>query len=584
VARSWFEDVSALLDHRHHEEAFNDFERQPLLANKLSQLGPGVSWFDVDGDGRDDLIVGSGKGGRLAVYRNDGRGGFERMEGAPFDQVVTRDQSGVVGWRKADGQAVLLVGSANYEDGLAMGSCVRQYVVAGGRVEDSLPGQLSSTGPLALGDIDGDGDLDLFVGGRVIGGRYPEGAASLLFRNSGDKWVLDQENTKVLRGAGMVSGAVWSDLDGDGFPELVLACEWGPVRVYANEGGKLREATAEWGLAEYVGWWTGVNVGDFTGDGRLDIVASNWGLNTTFRASKEHPRRLYYGDISGGGRMDLIEACYDPDSKKWVPERDLNSILMAMPFVGVRFSTHESYAKASVQEIYGDRLASARLLEANTLSSTLFLNRGGKFEAVPLPPEAQWAPAFGISVADFDGDGNEDIFLSQNFFAVQPQTPRNDAGRSLLLQGDGKGRFAAVPGQTSGLRVYGQQRACAWADYDQDGRVDLVVTQNGAPTKLFRNVTAKPGLRVRLAGPPGNPSGVGAAIRLAYGQRHGPIREIHAGSGYWSQNSPVQVLSGPEAPSGIWIRWPGGKTTTTAIPPKASEVEVDFSGHLRVLR
>ena len=152
----------------------------------------------------------------------------------------------------------------------------------------------------------------------------------------------------------------------------------------------------------------------------------------------------------------------------------------------------------------------------------LFLNRGDHFDAVPLPPEAQLAPAFSVNVADFNGDGHEDVFLSQNFFATQPETPRLDAGRGLLLLGDGTGRLSAAPGEESGIKVYGEQRGAAFCDYDADGRIDLVVTQNGAETKLYHNVGGKPGLRVKLRGPAGNPRGLGAQLRLMFGQRAGP--------------------------------------------------------------
>jgi hypothetical protein len=168
-----------------------------------------------------------------------------------------------------------------------------------------------------------------------------------------------------------------------------------------------------------------------------------------------------------------------------------------------------------------DREAKMQKLTASTLETTVFLNRKDHFEARPLPAEAQFTPTFGICVADFDGDGDEDIFLAQNFFAFRVEEARLDAGRGLLLRGDGKGGFEPMPGQTSGIKAYGEQRGAAVADFDHDGRVDLAVTQNGAATKLFRNTHARPGLRVRLVGASGNPDGVGAMLRLKFGDRWG---------------------------------------------------------------
>jgi hypothetical protein len=208
----------------------------------------------------------------------------------------------------------------------------------------------------------------------------------------------------------------------------------------------------------------------------------------------------------------------------------------------------------------------------------VFLNRSNHFEPQLMPQEAQFAPAFSVNVADFDGDGHEDVFLSQNFFANQPEVPRYDAGRGLLLRGVGTGTLEAVPGRASGIRVYGEQRGAALADFDRDGRVDLVVTQNGATTKLFRNVSARPGLRVRLIGPPGNPDGLGAQMRLFFGERAGPVREIHGGSGYWSQESTVTVLSVPEPPTRLWVRWPGGKETSTPLTAPVKEISIDQTG------
>src|SRR6185436_5936920 len=195
----------------------------------------------------------------------------------------------------------------------------------------------------------------------------------------------------------------------------------------------------------------------------------------------------------------------------------------ALPFLQEKISSYEAYGRASVEEIYGAKLKSMPVVEVNTSASMVFLNRGDKFEAVELPAEAQWAPAFGVIVADVDGDGAEDVFLSQNFFAMNPESGRQDGGRGLWLKGDGHGGLRPLPGQESGVKVYGEQRGCAVADYDGDGRPDLVVSQNGGETRLYHNIGAKAGLRVHLKGPAGNPSAVGADLRLVYGDHSGPV-------------------------------------------------------------
>jgi enediyne biosynthesis protein E4 len=579
-----FADVSALLNHVHVEEPFNDFERQPLLPRRLSQLGPGISWIDLDGDGWDDLVIASGRSGQLAAFRNDGRGGFVRMAGAPFDQIVTRDQTTVLGWPRANGKMALLVGSANYEDGLAEGSVARLYDLQSRTVEDALPGQISSTGPMALADMDGDGQLELFVGGRVVPGRYAAPATSQIFRRAGGKWVLDAEAAKALAEVGLVSGAIFTDLDGDGRPELVLACEWGPIRVFHQDGGRLVETCAALGLDRYLGWWNGVAVGDFDGDGRLDIVASNVGRNTKYEHWRTQPIRLFTGDLDGNGTVDVVLGYFDEGMKKLVPAQSFNYVGEAMPAIRQRMGTWQAYSEASLEEIYGGALKTARELRANCFESMLFLNRGDHFEVRELPLEAQFSPAFAVCVADLDGDGCEDVFLSQNFFAVHEDTVRYDGGRGLWLRGDGQGGFTAVTGQESGLLIYGEQRGAALCDYDGDGRVDLTVSQNAAATKLYRNVGARPGLRVRLAGPPGNPQAIGAVLRLGDGTRLGPAREIHAGSGYWSEDSSVQVMCAGFAPKELQVRWPGGQVTTSQVPAGAREIVIDGRGQVKVVR
>jgi hypothetical protein len=482
-----------------------------------------------------------------------------------------------VGWSPG----AVLVGNANYEDGLTNGAAVSAFAGRLGEPTELVALDDSSIGPLAVVDYNGNGMLGLFVGGRIIPGRYPVPASSRLYRQEGGKLVLDEANTARLKDVGLVSAALWSDLDGDGYPELILACEWGPIRVFHNYRGVLTpidlpvefQGTKFSKLSQITGWWNGITTGDLDGDGRPDIIALNWGRNTKYRASPTAPQRIYYGNFNGDGMTDIIEATRD-ESGKQVPERDLDAVAERLGFVRARFPTYAAYGLASVPEILGEAMNVARAVEANTLDSLVLFNRSNHLVAVPLPPEAQFSPAFAACVGDYDGDGLEDVFLSQNFFATELKTPRCDAGRGLWLRGDGRGGLQPVPGQESGVMVYGEQRGAALCDYDHDGRVDLVVTQNGAETRLFHNVGARTGLRVGLAGPAGNPCGIGAVIRLEYGDRMGPAREVHGGSGYWSQDAAVQVMGASEPATKVWVRWPGGKITTAAVPGGVKELLV----------
>ncbi|MDX2182398.1 MAG: VCBS repeat-containing protein [Gemmatimonadaceae bacterium] len=562
--RALFADASALLGgHTHTEALFDDFRRQPLLPERLSQGGPGITWADLAGDGNEALFVGTGAGGRVARFAYRAGRFVPGMTGP----TASADLTTVLPMARG-----LVAGQSWYESATPAEASRLPALIgldAGAPALAPLgvaqaPGAI---GALAAADVDADGELEIFVGARAIPGRWPLPAPSYLMRRASDgTWRPDPMNGTVLSRLGLVTSAIFTDLTGDGYPELVVAVEFGPVRILQNTRGAFEDVTAAWGIEATSSRWRGVASGDFDGDGRMDLVVTADGANTSWQATPERPLVLEVGDFGSG--VGLLFAQADRAGGVEYPLESYPRMTFAIPSARDRFATFAAFAAAPLDSVLGLFQARAQRIGSTTNRHRVLLNRGRRFEVRELPEVAQRSAAHGIAVADFNGDGRTDLVLAQNLFPTNVELPRNDAGAGLVLLGDGRGGFTPLSTPAAGLAVRGDARGAAVADYDADGRPDVAIGQNGGRTTLGHNVSGQPGLRVRLVGPEGNPTSAGAAVRLV-GRRAGAAQEVRLGNGYWSVDAPtlvVPLLDGGEA---IEVRWPGGAVTRTPLPATA---------------
>ncbi|MBL9167795.1 MAG: VCBS repeat-containing protein [Verrucomicrobiales bacterium] len=574
-----FEDLSSSLKHLHVDEPTDDYAIQSLLPRRLSDLGPGVAWFDFNGDGWEDLLVGGGKGGRLGVFRNDGKGQFIRQRAKPLEAPLDRDLNVVLGWQPNETNRALLLGLANEAVGSGPRSGLREFSVVTGEFRDDAWRSEQSTGPMALADVDGDGDLDLFIGSRCIPGQYPAPATSGMLLNHDGQWRVDSVRSHFLDRIGLVSGALFSDLDTNGRPDLVIACDWGSIRLLASTGSGWKHLDPElvWRqvpspippprrLSAFTGWWTSLAAGDFDADGRPDLVMGNWGRNHFRNRFSAHPTTLSYGDSSGNGTFALLESHVDDGLGRSVPALDLGSLRREFPSLQESFPTFAAMSRAGLAEVLSAGLPELASVSAASFDSVVLLNRGDSFEVRPLPVLAQVSPVFGIGVGDFDGDGCQDLLLSQNTFGTRPGESRQDAGAGLWLKGAGDGTFSAVGADRSGLLILGEGRGVASCDFDHDGRLDAVVGQHQGATRLLRNQLALAGLRLQLQGGPGNRQAIGTSVRPIYfNGEQGPLQEVRLGNGSGSQDGTTLLLARPTELSAVWIRWPNGRTEEVPV-------------------
>ena len=574
-------------DVAHVEDAYDDFADQPLLPNRMSRLGPGLALGDIDGDGITDAYLGGAKGqaGRIVSLAGGGAPRAAGPVGAFETDGSSEDLGALLFDADSDGDNDLLVnsgGPARYAFDALLGD--RLYLNDGqGSFTPAAPGMLpknrDSSGAIAAADFDRDGDLDVVIGGRYKPREYPATPTSRLLINDGGRFTdMTEQLAPGLNETGMVTAALWSDVNNDGWIDLLLTHEWGPVKVFFNHRGKLSESTDRAGTADLLGWWNAITGRDIDNDGDIDYAVTNAGLNTKYHASPGRPALLYFDDFGLGGRMRIVEAEYEGDTL--FPVRGRSCSTTAMPHLGMQFETFHKFASATLQDIYTPRrLENAVRLEVNTLESGMLLNDGtGRFRFVAFPRIAQAAPGFGVALTEVDGDGYADLFFVQNSFSPQPETGNLDGGLSLLLLGTKSGVFTPVWPDRSGLVVHGDAKALSTVDLNGDNWVDFAITQNDGPLIVFKNRGSRTNqpFTVRLYGKPGNLAAAGSRVTVILDDDSRQTAEVYAGNGYLSQSTNTLFFGLGKNGSAVqvMVRWPDGSDSVHMAAPGATRAEI----------
>ncbi|MBC7628766.1 MAG: VCBS repeat-containing protein [Ferruginibacter sp.] len=487
TTKKLFTDItdSVQLPYKHQENSFNDFNVQSFIPHMISTQGPKLAVADVNGDGLDDFFVCGAAGQAGTLFQQTAAGKFISTNQKLFAaDAACEDVNSIFFDADNDGDLDLYVVSGGNETEAKIPSLLDRLYINDGKgnfsKSTSLPNLYGNKSVAVAADIDHDGDMDLFVGGRVIAGKYGDTPNSYLLINDGkgNFRIADDEKAKGLNKIGMVTDAVWTDIDKDGWKDLVVVGEWMPVTIYKNQQGKLTNYTSAAGLQNTTGLWTTIHAADLNNDGTDELLVGNWGENSKLHASEQYPLKLFTGDLDNNGAMDQVIAI-EKNGKYYtfLGKEEIEKELPAL--MRKKYLYYSSFAGQTIEEIFGEKLNLTKKYSANILSSVMLVNNGaGKFTLSKLPASLQWSPVFSFLTEDVNRDGKTDIISAGNFYGVLPYEGRYDAGFGTILLNAGSNHFTALSPYQSGFLASGEVRDIKKIKLANGSRCFLVARNN----------------------------------------------------------------------------------------------------------
>ena len=538
---------SSVMKYTHKENFFDDFKRERLLPNRLSINGPSITVGDVNGDGLEDVYVGGPRYKSGEIYLQNTKGDFIISTQKVFeDDKDSEDQGSIFFDADNDGDLDLYVASGGNEANIDDDTFQDRLYINNGKGQftksKSIPKYLTSTSTIVAADYDSDGDFDLFVGGRLIPGRYPMAPKSYILENN--KGVFKDVTSKVcpsLSTIGMISSSVWSDYDNDGLLDLITVGEWNTIRFFKNNGKTLTETTLKTGTDNLFGWWNSITGSDIDNDGDIDYIVGNIGLNTWYKASQKEPLECFADDFDNNTSLDVILTYYQKGKR--YPVVGKQQFTLQIPSYNAKYTTFHKYANHTIEQIFTpEQLSKSYHLKATTLESIILRNNGnGTFTKEDLPEIAQISPIYGIVTEDFNEDGFVDILVGGNFNGAAPDMVHYNAGLGSLMLNDTKGNFIPLEPNESGVNLSGNVRGMALIPSPTTNSIIGIVGNNSNHLQIIEKNLTNSSSKIHTIASNLKPTKAILSFRNGTKRK----QEFYIGNGFLSQQAPY-IFTNPD--------------------------------------